>query len=266
MPRVQGTSSGPIIKKLGPILQEHSETIDGLFRNKVRVIQASKGYRVSEDALILTWFAKPGPYDFILDAGAGCGVIAFGLAIKNPFAHTVGLEIQDGLAGRAQRGVKLNNLDSRVFIVKGDLRNADLFFRLDVFDMVVSNPPYYESGSGRVSVMSEKALSRHQIMMPLTDLFMVSSRLLKPSGRLCLIYPAKGARQLDKASEVSQMNITRKVWIKTHEASEPVLLCLEAVKTDFQKNLIEESICLYDSNGMRTFQAKAILAGEEFSV
>lgn len=247
-------------------MQEHAETIDGLFRNKVRVIQASKGYRVSEDALILTWFAKPNPRDLVLDVGAGCGVIAFGLAIKNPSVHLVGLEIQDGLVGRAQRGVKLNDLSSRVFVVKGDLRNSDSFFRRDVFDMVVSNPPYYQSGSGRVSLMSEKAVSRHQIMMPLADLFMVSSRLLKPCGKLCLIYPAKGAHQLDKAAEASRMIINRKMWIRTQEEAEPVLLCVEAHKSNSHQNLIEDTICLYDSNGTRTLQAEAILAGEEFTV
>lgn len=245
-------------------MQEHAETIDGLFRNKVRVIQASKGYRVSEDALILTWFAKPGPTDLILDAGTGCGVIALGLAIKNPSVHLVGLEIQDGLVGRAERGVKLNDLGSRIFIVKGDLRNADSFFRRDVFDMVVSNPPYYQSGSGRVSLMSEKALSRHQIMMPLADLFMVSSKLLQPSGKLCLIYPAKGARQLDKAAELCHMTINRKTWIRTQKTAEPVLICVEALNSNLDQNLKEETICLYDSNGARTLKAEAILAGEEF--
>ncbi|MFH0959413.1 MAG: methyltransferase [Pseudomonadota bacterium] len=247
-------------------MQEHAETVDGLFRNKVRVIQASKGYRVSEDALILTWFAKPGADDLVLDAGAGCGVIAFGLAIKNPSVYLVGLEIQDGLAGRAQRGVELNGLGARVSVVQGDLRIADAFFRRDMFDMVVSNPPYYQSGSGRVSILSEKALSRHQIMMPLMDLFMVSSRLLKSTGKLCLIYPAKGIHQLDTAAEVSCMNIKRKMWIRTQESAEPVLICLEVLKAHSDQDIVEETICLYGANGTRTLQAEAILAGEDYSV
>jgi len=247
----------------GLILQDHAETIDGLFRNKVRVIQASKGYRVSEDTIILTWFAKPGEEDFILDAGAGCGVIAFGLAIKNPAVKVVGLEIQEGLVGRAQRGVELNNLVSQVFMLRGDLRNADLFLRPSVFDMVVSNPPYYKSGSGRVSLLSEKALSRHQIMMPLVDLFLVSSKLLKPEGRLCLIYPANESHQLDRAAAVSGLKISRRLWIHTHEGSGPVLVCVEALESVYDRDLTEDRLYLYSSNGIRTPQVEAILAGEE---
>ncbi|MGC8603467.1 MAG: tRNA1(Val) (adenine(37)-N6)-methyltransferase, partial [Desulfomonilaceae bacterium] len=226
---------------------------------------ASKGYRVSEDAIILTWFAKPNKEDFILDAGAGCGVIAFGLTIKNPAVKVVGLEIQEGLVGRAQRGVELNNLVSEVFMLRGDLRNADLFIRPSVFDMVVSNPPYYESGSGRVSLLSEKALSRHQIMMPLADLFSVSFRLLKYNGKLCLIYPANGSHQLDRVATLSGLKINRRLWIHTHKASVPVLVCVEALKCDYKKELSEERLYLYHSNGIRTPQAEAILAGEDLT-
>jgi len=245
-------------------LLEHTETIDGLFRNKVKVIQASKGYRVSEDAIFLTWFVRPQEGDLILDAGAGCGVIAFGLVMKNPSVKVVGLEIQEGLIGRAQRGVILNNLVSKVFMLRGDLRKADLFFRPHTFNMVVSNPPYYQSGSGRVSSLSEKALSRHQIIMPLTDLFLVSSRLLKPTGRFCLIYPANGSDQLDRAAALSGLKINRRLWIHTHEESEPVLLCVEACQSTEDNYLTEDRICLYHSNNVRTPQAEAILAGEEF--
>lgn len=246
------------------MLRNHAETIDGLFRNKVRVVQASKGYRVSEDAIILTWFAKPGQGDFILDAGAGCGVIAFGLTIKNPSVKVVGLEIQEGLVGRAQRGVLLNDLGSKVFMLRGDLRNSDLFLRKNVFDMVVSNPPYYKSGSGIVSLMSEKALSRHQIMMPLAALFLVSSKLLKPDGRLCLIYPANGSQQLEQAAAVSGLKINRRLWIYTHETAESALVCIEAQKSDHDRSSVEEKLFLYHTNGIRTPQAEAILAGEEW--
>ena len=231
---------------------------------RYRVVQASKGYRVSEDAIILTWFAKPGQGDFILDAGAGCGVIAFGLTIKNPSVKVVGLEIQEGLVGRAQRGVLLNNLGSKVFMLKGDLRNADFFLRESVFDMVVSNPPYYKSGSGIVSVLSEKALSRHQIMMPLVDLFVVSSKLLKPGGRLCLIYPANGLKQLERAAAISELKISRRLWIYTHETDEPALVCIEAQKLDHDRSSVEEKLFLYHRNGIRTPQAEAILAGEDW--
>ena len=55
------------------LIEDSDESVNGLFGNKVQVIQATRGYRVSEDALILAWFSSPREREFILDAGTGCG-------------------------------------------------------------------------------------------------------------------------------------------------------------------------------------------------
>lgn len=244
-------------------MKQTGESVDGLFGNKVQVIQALRGYRVSEDAVILTWFACPRPGELVLDAGSGCGAIAFGLAVKEPSISVVGLEIQGGLAERAAKGVRLNRLSSSVGIVRGDLRAADSFFRPNVFDLVVSNPPYHEVGRGRISQHEEKALSRHQMMMPLEDLFRVSAGLLKSSGRLSLIYPASGVERIREIMKLTGFAAERMLWIHSHEGSRPSLVCFEVRKDLGTLAATEGSLFLYDENGQRTQAARAILSGEE---
>lgn len=238
------------------------ETIDGLLRNKIQVIQTRSGYRVSEDAVLLTWFASPSPGDIVLDAGAGCGAIAFGIAIKRPGVKLIGLELQKGPAYRAGRGVRLNGLESRVLIVRGDLRTANTFFRTASFDGVVSNPPYYEPARGRISLHEEKALSRHQMMMPVEDLFRVSSILLKTNGRLTLIYPVSGMERIIRVMEETGFQASRLLWIHSQESSEPGLVCLEAQRTVGAQPLREGKLILYDAPGRRSRVAEAILSGE----
>ncbi len=245
-------------------LKQTGESIDGLFRNKVRVIQARRGYRVSEDAIILTWFARPNPGQLILDAGTGCGVIAFGLAVRHGSVNVVGLEIQERLADRAGRGVKLNGLGSQVLIVRGDVRRADQFFQHGIFDAVVSNPPYYEPGRGRINLEHEKALSRHQLMMPLTDLFRVSGSILKSTGNLSLIYPAAGRRKIDEAMKAAGFKPSRVLWIHPQKGTEPGLVCVEARPENRCPELKEDHLYLYSGPGERSSEAEAILAGEEF--
>ncbi|MBI5569795.1 MAG: methyltransferase [Desulfomonile tiedjei] len=242
-----------------------SETIDGLFRNKVRVIQAARGYRVSEDALIVAWFARPREGELVLDAGTGCGVIAFGLVAKEPSVTVVGLEIQEALADRAGRGIRLNRLESGVCIVRGDVRHADLFFRPGRFDVVVSNPPYHEPGRGRISLEEEKALCRHQLMMPLCDLLRISRALLKPQGRLAFIYPAGRADSIREALKETGFEPARMLWIQPYAGAEPCLLCMEARPACDGPALVQHSLVLYDEPGKRTSLAAAILAGEEVS-
>lgn len=246
-----------------PASRETQESIDGLFQNKLKVIQAVRGYRVSEDALILTWFVRPRPDEFILDAGTGCGVVAFGLTVKEPSVKVVGLEIQEGLADRAARGTRLNRLESRVSIVRGDLRQASLYFRHGIFHAVVSNPPYYEPGRGRVNLEHEKALARHQLMMPLVELCRTAGELLRPEGRLSLIYPADRVDQVDSVFKDAGFKPSRMLWIHPREGAPPSLVCVEARPREPGQALIETTLLLYDGTGARTPEAEAILAGEE---
>ncbi len=236
------------------------ETINGLLRNKIRVIQARKGYRVSEDAIILTWFTYARRGETILDAGTGCGVIAFGIAAMSPQTVVIGLELQEALADRAIRGVRLNRLDKQVFTIRGDVRQADLLFRPSAFDAVVSNPPYYEPGRGRISLEEEKALCRHQTMMPVEDLFRVASVILKRDGRIALIYPASGVSRIKKAMTASGFEASRMLWIHSQERVEPGLLCVEAQRA--AGKTLECKLVLYDAPGKRTAMAEAILSGE----
>jgi tRNA1Val (adenine37-N6)-methyltransferase len=241
---------------------EPQESINGLFRNKVRVIQAKRGYRVSEDALILTWFFGPRSGELILDAGSGCGVISFGLAIREPAAMVVGVEIQAKLADRAIRGAILNDLQDRVSIVRGDFRLSENCFKASSFDAVVCNPPYYETGAGRISVSKEKALARHQLMMPPAEIFRSGRRLLCPDGRLSLIYPADRLGQLVSVMKEAGFKLCRMLWIHPQPATPPLLVCIEARPYDCGKPLIEKPLFLYDGSGSRTPEAEAALAGE----
>jgi tRNA1Val (adenine37-N6)-methyltransferase len=243
-------------------LRRAGESIDGLFRNKVRVIQAERGYRVSEDAVILTWFTRPGSGAMILDAGTGCGVIAFGLAAKYPSVMVVGLEIQETLADRARRGVLLNQLESRVSIVRGDLRQTDRLLRPHVFDTVVSNPPYHEPGSGRISRITEKACARHQLMMPIKDLFRVAAAILKPEGSVATIYPASRVSKVDAAMKGSGFKPSRMLWIHPQEGAEAALVCVEARAESRCPPLVQQRLYAYQG-GKRSAEVEAILAGED---
>lgn len=239
------------------------ESVDGLFRNKVQVIQAKQGYRASEDALILAWFVGIRPGELVLDVGTGSGVIAFGLTIREPTAVAVGLELQESLADRARRGACLNGLDARVSIVRGDARTADRLFRPGRFDAVVCNPPYHRTGQGFVNRTEEKALARHQLMLPCRDLFRIASFLLHECGRLTLIYPAQNLDDMTEPMKDAGFGPSRMLWIQARKESSPGLVCVEArLGADFGSP-VEEWLILYDDSGRRSPEAAAILNGED---
>ncbi len=237
------------------------ETVDGLLRNRIAVIQAARGYRVSEDALILAWFVRPCAGERILDAGTGSGVIAFALAAFESSVEVVGLEIQEKLADRARRGARLNRLEDRVTVVHGDMREATALFRPGGFDVVVSNPPYHEHGRGRLCPDQEKALARHQLLMPPGDLIAASSIILRPGGRIVMIYPTWGRDRIESILKGSGFKRSRMLWIHPRENAAANLFCIEARLAGEQGMCHDERLILYDSSGKRTPEAERVFSG-----
>jgi len=100
----------------------------------------------------------------------------------------VGLEIQPEIAEMANRSIKLNDLQDRIRIVCGDIKEAVEIFGPSRFNLVITNPPYMSREGGLVNPSDTKAISRHEIACTLEDVIRVSSRLLAPGGQLCMIH------------------------------------------------------------------------------
>lgn len=170
------------------MLLKEDEEIDAFLDGELRIIQSRHGYRFSVDALLLAEFVSMTPEGVVVDLGAGCGIISLLLAKKGQAGYIVCLELQEELASQAKRNAVLNGLEERVAILQGDLRALPLAPRCA--DVVVCNPPYRKSRSGRINPDPCKAIARHEIAMTLVDILAAGKTLLRSGGKLALIYPA----------------------------------------------------------------------------
>lgn len=165
-----------------------TETLDELSGYDLRIIQPRHGYRFSVDPLLLADFAAVRRGERCVDLGTGCGVIALLLARLGPECSVTGVEFQQVMADIATRNVHLNGLSGRVGIVEEDVVSLRARFPVDSFDLVVSNPPYRRPGTGKVSPRSGRDDARHESTATLADFLAAAKYLVKPSGRICLIY------------------------------------------------------------------------------
>jgi tRNA1Val (adenine37-N6)-methyltransferase len=170
------------------LLRKADETIDSFLNGKLRIIQSRQGYRFSVDALLLAEFVLIKDEDFVIDLGAGSGIISLFLAVKRKVGFIVGIELQKELASQAQRNVALNELERKIAIIQGDLRYIPL--TRGFADVVVCNPPYRQQRSGRINPDESKAIARHEIAASLDAILAAAKGVLKRGGRLTLIYPA----------------------------------------------------------------------------
>jgi tRNA1Val (adenine37-N6)-methyltransferase len=164
------------------------ETLDEFLDGRLRLIQSARGYRFSIDAILLAQFVTIKPRDVVVDLGAGCGIISLLLLLEKPVGYVIALEIQKHLVDQAVRNAALNGFMDRMGVLLGDLRQVPL--GRSIADVVVCNPPYRRPGSGRVNPDFERAIARHEIMASLNDILSAANSVLKPKGRVAVIYPA----------------------------------------------------------------------------
>ena len=118
------------------------------------------------DAVLLTGFANAREKDILLDLGTGTGIIPLLMEAKYHCFHLTGLEIQEESADMARRSVALNDLQDRIDIVTGDIKEADRIFQAASFDCITCNPPYMIGQHGLTNKLEPK---RMQLVYPYID-------------------------------------------------------------------------------------------------
>ena len=135
------------------------ERLDDLQRNGYKIIQDPGRFCFGMDAVLLSGVAKVKPGERVVDLGTGTGIIPILLEARSKGASFTGLEIQTESADMASRSVQLNDLQERVHIVNGDIKEAVQIFGAASCHVVTSNPPYmtcllYTSPSPRDGLLS----------------------------------------------------------------------------------------------------------------
>ena len=170
-------------------------TRDTLMRGRVVVFQPERGYRFSLDPVLLAGFVTP-PFGRFLDLGAGCGVLGFLLLARDSASTGVSVELQARLAELAQQGCRENAFATRLEMYRADFLDWASQQPVAGFDFIVSNPPFYQVRGGHLSPNPERALAHHEVAMPLERWIAAAARLLRPTGRLAVVFPAERERHL----------------------------------------------------------------------
>jgi tRNA1(Val) A37 N6-methylase TrmN6 len=206
------------------------ETLDALFHGKLRLFQSRSGYRFSLDALLLAHFVSVKPKEKVVDLGTGNGVIPLVLASLHSQVSITGIEFQPAMAERAERNVKLNGLEGRVQIRRGDVRAIDTVAPPESFDVVVCNPPFRKPNSGRISPNDEKRVARHELQGELGDFLAAGAFLLRLKGRMALVYSARRAVDVLSGLRLARVEPKRLRMVHSFADIDASLVLVEGVK------------------------------------
>jgi tRNA1(Val) A37 N6-methylase TrmN6 len=237
-----------------------NETVDTLSRLNLKIIQKKDGYRFSLDAILLADFTSKFilPGAFVLEFGTGSGVIPITLASKIGDIRIIGLEIQEDLCEMAKRSVKLNKLEDKIKIIKGDLKESSKIFKEQRFDIVIANPPYKPKKSGRINIDLQKAIARHELECNLKELVKASSFLTKVKGRVILVYSPERISVLIYELRTNGFEPKHIRFIHSFTHSEAKMVLIESVKGGRPGVKVLPPLVVYKGRGDYSEEVKKI--------
>jgi tRNA1Val (adenine37-N6)-methyltransferase len=236
-------------------------TTETLFQGGLRVRQKKQGYRFSIDAGILANHVSLREGSVGVDLGTGCGIIPLILAHRFPSAQIYGIEIQKDLADLAKTNVRLNHMEDRITILHGDIKDFKSLLEPGVADMGFSNPPYRKLHSGRLSPDRERAVARHEIKASLSDVMFVAEGLLKPSGRVVIIYSAERVADLIAQMRAFRLEPKRLRLVHSKQDSEAELILVEGLKHGQHGVKVAPPLVVHNADGSFTDEVQNMIAG-----
>lgn len=190
-------------------LIKENERLDDLQFNNLFIIQDTKGYCFTSDAVALANFVKVKSGGKLVDLCSGSGVIGILASAKNKVSKTILVEIQENLSDMSRRSVEYNNLEN-IEVINAPLQNVSKTIGVGVYDAVVCNPPYKKSGTAKLLNENESiAIARHEITVTLEEIIKEASVLLKFGGEFYIIN--KEERLVDMMVLLRKYNLEPKV-------------------------------------------------------
>jgi tRNA1Val (adenine37-N6)-methyltransferase len=225
----------------------------------LNLCQSPNGYRYSIDAFLLADFCEVSKGSKVLDLGSGCGIVSILLAKAFPYSQIVGIDIQAELIEVAKQNLHKNKITKNIQFIHGDIREISKYLFLKEFEIIVTNPPYYKIGSGRINPHPGRASARHEIIGRLKDFIHAGSKVLRPNGSFYIIYTTKRVPEL--ICELIKNRLEPKILRNVHAKvkSKANLTLLKAVKMGRPGLEILPPFYLFRKDGKYSNEAKRML-------
>jgi len=160
-----------------------------------------------------------------LDIGTGTGLLSLMLAQKNPETSILAVEIDKDAAEQAAKNIGASVWKDHVDILKTDVKE---FSSLEKFDLIFSNPPFYENELR--SETDRKNIAHHSENLTLKELLDIIKTNLNADGNFFLLFPYKRNEEIKRLFKDHQLYIAK------------ILLIRQSIKHDYFRIFIKGNL------------------------
>ncbi len=233
---------------------------------RLRLRQPERGaHRAGTDAALLASLVRPSPGLTVCDVGAATGAVGLAVALRAPDCRVILVERDPDLAALARDNATLNGVSDRTTIIAADVlargnerRAAGLVPALA--DLVLTNPPFFETGRHRASPVAGKAAAHTFPVNGLDGWLRTCVELLRPRGRLGMIHRADALPDcLDALRGRFGAILVRPV--QAHAAGPAIRVLISAVKGSRAPFTLAAPLVLHAEDGSFTPVAMALASG-----
>jgi tRNA1Val (adenine37-N6)-methyltransferase len=233
-------------------------TKDYFYKRKVIVNQRENGYRFSVDAPILADFLPSLPSREALEVGTGVGIVALLALYKKKFSRIYGLEIQPGLSELAALNARENGFSQNLLVRTGDFN--EIFMDFSGIQHIFSNPPYFETHSGRLSPNLEIRDAKTETKLSLSQLLTNSYSILGKKGSLYLVLPYSRYKKLMDVIAGIGYYVSRLRLIFSFKDGNPERFLIQL--TNYNVSPVEmPPLIIFEEKGVYTAEMDKILTG-----
>lgn len=185
----------------------------------------------------------------VADLGCGCGAVSLGLLLLAPDlginARVLGVDREEELVDAAERNARLLGFDVQAVFSCCDVGERN-FPGAPLWDVVVTNPPFWREGEGRPakSVLGEAA-RRGDVSLFVT----AAARGLVHRGRLFLVYPANLLGRLANVLKAGGFGLRTLLFVRPTRGADATRVLAEAWKGAEDDTRVPADLVLYGADG-----------------
>lgn len=165
--------------------------------------------KISTDSVLIGAWADAKKAKAILDIGTGTGIIALMLAQRSS-AKIDAIDICKDACSQAKENFSQSKWNKRLNVHHTSVQN---FFPLKIYDVIVSNPPFFSCPLSHKEKDGAQARFTHKLSF--TELADDVIRLLAPKGSFYVILPIKEGAHFTNEAEKRKLYLTQYTWVKT---------------------------------------------------